>query len=72
MSIGDKTLKKKDLKAEKMREVSSPAKVFQSRASKPSAVEAIATADATDAGETQALANELKAKMNELLAALKK
>ncbi len=33
-------------------------------------VAAIATADATDAGETQALANENKAKINELLAAM--
>ena len=34
-------------------------------------VDAITTSDATDAGETQALANELKAKLNELLAAMK-
>jgi len=34
-------------------------------------VEAIATADASDATTTQALANECKAKINEILAALK-
>jgi len=51
---------------------SSPAKVYQSRASKPSAVEAISTIDAIDAATTMALCNELKAKMNELLEALKK
>lgn len=64
--------KPKRMKANEANQVSSPAKVFHSRASKPSAVDAIATADATDPAETMALANELKAKMNELLAALKK
>jgi len=34
-------------------------------------VEAIATADASDPTTTQALANECKAKINEILAALK-
>ena len=64
--------KPKKNKPTEMNQVSSPAKVFHSRASKPSAVAAVETADATDAGETQDLANELKAKMNELIAALKK
>lgn len=71
MAQGSKSLKK-PIKPDQVKETSSPAKVFQSRASKPSGVAAIATADATDAAETQALANELKAKMNELLAAVKK
>ena len=57
---------------EAMNKVSSPAKVYHSRASKPSAVAAISTVDAVDAATTLALANELKAKMNELLLALKK
>jgi hypothetical protein len=65
MSIGDKTLKKKDLKPSKVRQTSSPAKVFQSRASKPSGVSAIAdTATAT--------LQEVGDKLNELLEALKK
>lgn len=60
------------LKGDQLKKVSSPGKVFQSRASKPSGVAEVSTADATDAAETLALANELKAKLNELLAALKK
>lgn len=64
--------KPKRMKANEANQVSSPAKVFHSRASKPSGVAAVATADATDPAETMALANELKAKMNELLSALKK
>ena len=62
-------------------QTSSPAKVFQSRASKPSGVAAQAQADALNAGETYNeaaaqsaadLANANKAKIDELLAALKK
>ena len=72
MSIGSKgSLRKQDLKAEELRKVSSPGRVAATKADKPSSVDAVATADATDPAETQALVNELKAKMNELLAALK-
>lgn len=59
------------LKPSQLKEVSSPKLVYESRAGKPADVAAIATADATDAATTQAMANELKAKMNELLATLK-
>lgn len=73
MSIGNKgSLDKASLKPEKLKQVSSPARIASSKADKPSAVEAVATADATDPAETQALVNELKAKMNEMLAALQK
>ena len=64
--------KPKKNKPSDMNQVSSPAKVFHSRASKPSAVAAVTTADASDLASAQALANALKAKMNELLLALKK
>lgn len=73
MSVGDNSLKKR-VPAKGVKLVSSPAKVYASRASKPSAVAAIslADADATYGNEERDLINALKAKMNELLAALKK
>lgn len=40
-------------------------------ATKPTSVAAVATPDGTDAATTQTLANALKAKINELLTALK-
>lgn len=57
-----------------MNQVSSPGKVYHSRASKPSAVSAVvlADADATYGTEERDLINALKAKVNELLLALKK
>ena len=64
------TLKKKDLKPLKMREVSSPAKVYQSRASKPSGVTKLSAAAA--AGTDAALIDALNAKVDELIDALKK
>ena len=65
MSIGDKTLKKRDLKPNKIKQTSSPAKVYQSRASKPSGVSELAdTATAT--------LQEVGDKVNELIQALKK
>lgn len=70
MSVGDKTLKKRDLKPLKMRETSSPAKVYQSRASKPSGVEKLEAAAA--AGTDAALIDALNAKVDELIDALKK
>ena len=72
MSIGDSSLKKESLKPRKLRATSSPGKVAGSKSDKPVAVAAVTTADAVDATTTQDLVNELKAKMNELLAALKK
>ena len=55
-------------------QTSSPAKVYHSRAAKPSSVAAVTLADAdlTYGANEVALINGLKAKMNELLAALKK
>ena len=70
--MAQRAMKPRKMKPGQVEQTSSPAKVYHSRASKPSAVAAIATADASDASTTQALANELKAKMNELLLALKK
>lgn len=66
--------KPKRNKPTEMNQVSSPAKVFHSRASKPSAVSAVtlADADATYGTEERDLINALKAKVNELLLALKK
>lgn len=49
---------------------SSPAKVYQSRASKPSSVAALGAAAA--AGTDAALIDALNAKVDEMLAALKK
>lgn len=57
--------KPKRMKANEANQVSSPAKVFHSRASKPSAVAEIA-----DPGT--ATAEDVANKLNELLAALKK
>lgn len=61
-------------KPSEMNQVSSPGKVYHSRASKPSNVAAVSLADAdlTYSANEVALINGLKAKMNELLAALKK
>lgn len=57
--------KPKKMKPTQMNQVSSPAKVFLSRASKPSAVQPIATPASADA-------EDCALKINELLAALKK
>ena len=57
-------------KPEAMNQVSSPGKVYASRASKPSAVAALAAAGA--AGTDAALIDALNAKVDELLLALKK
>lgn len=62
----------KGLKGKQLRDVSSPGKVYKSRASKPLSISAVSTADGSDAATTQALANALKAKLNLLIAALKK
>lgn len=70
MSIGNDPASKRH-RAKDLRKASSPGKLT-SKAAKPSEVAAVATADATDLATTQALANELKAKMNELLASLKR
>lgn len=79
MSVGDKTLKKKDLKPLKVRETSSPAKVYQSRASKPSGEDALTLthessgdSDAADVAELNENVTDLKDKLNAVLAALKK
>lgn len=64
------TLKKKDLKPLNIRQTSSPAKVFQSRASKPSGVDKLAASAA--AGTDAALIDDLNAKVDELIDALKK
>ena len=69
MSIGNDPAAKKH-RAKNMRKVSSPGKIFQSRASKPSAVAELAAAGA--AGTDAALIDALNAKMDELIAALKK
>jgi len=69
MSIGNDPAAKKH-RAKDIRTTSSPAKVYHSRASKPSSVAAIAASAAT--GTDAALIDTLNAKMDELLAALKK
>jgi len=69
MSIGNDPAAKKH-KAKNMRQTSSPGKVYQSRASKPSSVAALAAAAA--AGTDAALIDALNAKVDELIAALKK
>ncbi len=62
------------IKPGQIEQVSSPGKVYFSRASKPSAVQPItlADADSTYSANETALINGLKAKVNELIAALKK
>lgn len=79
MSIGDDSLKKENLKAEKLRKVSSPGKLTN-KSDKPSGVDPVAQADTGNPGETYNeavvqsiadLANANKAKLNELIAALK-
>ena len=65
--------KPKRMKANEANQVSSPAKVFHSRASKPSAVEALgALTPAVDQSTTNDNIDALQAKLDELLAALKK
>jgi len=65
---------RKGLKGSELKQVSSPKKVFESRAGKPADLELLpaATADGTyDAGE-QAMLQDVYDKMNELIALLKK
>lgn len=69
MSIGSDPAAKKH-KAKDLRKASSPGKIYQSRASKPSGVaklEALAAA-----GTDAALIDALNAKIDELIEALKK
>lgn len=79
MSVGDSSLKQRNNRAKDMKKVSSPAKVYQSRASKPSAVEAVTLtnetggdSDAADVAELNENVTDLKDKLNALIAALKK
>lgn len=60
----------KGLKGEQLKKVSSPGKVYQSRASKPSGVAKLEAAAA--AGTDSALIDALNAKVDELIDALKK
>lgn len=69
MSIGNDKAAKKH-KAQDIRKTSSPGKVYQSRASKPSAVAKLEAAAA--AGTDAALIDALNAKVDELIEALKK
>jgi len=69
MSQGSKSLKA-PIKPDHVKENSSPAKIYASRASKPSGVAALAAAAA--AGTDAALIDALNAKMDELIASLKK
>jgi hypothetical protein len=69
MSIGNDPAAKKH-RAKHIRQTSSPAKVYHSRASKPSSVAALAAAGA--AGTDAVLIDALNAKVDELIAALKK
>jgi hypothetical protein len=69
MSIGNDKAAKKH-RAKNIRETSSPGKIYQSRASKPSGVAALAAAGA--AGTDAALIDAMAAKIDEMLAALKK
>lgn len=69
MAQGSKSLKA-PIKPDHVKETSSPAKVFQSRASKPSGVALLASAAA--AGTDAALIDAMAAKLDELIASLKK
>jgi len=69
MALGSDPAGKKH-KAKNIRKTSSPAKVYQSRASKPSAVAKLNAAAA--AGTDAALIDALNAKMDELIDALLK
>jgi len=82
MSIGNDPGAKKH-QAKNIRKTSSPGKVYQSRASKPSAVDAIGSTtdltgvdgtgnNAADLVTTEARLDALEAKLDELIAALKK
>lgn len=66
--------KPKRMPASGIVKTSSPGKVYQSRASKPSGVAAMTNpvADLTYSANEVTLLNDLKAKVNELIAALKK
>ena len=68
-----KAMKPKKNKPSEVQKTSSPGKVYHSRASKPSGVAALgALVDATNQTETNTNLNLLQAKLDELLAALKK
>ncbi len=73
MAQGDKSSKQR-LAGGKNKLTSSPNKVYASRASKPSGVAKVTLADAdgTYSQNEQDLINALKAKVNELIDALKK
>lgn len=82
MALGNDPAAKKH-RAKDVRKTSSPAKVYQSRASKPSAVAAIGTTsdltgvdgtanNAADLATTEARLDVIEAKMDELILALKK
>jgi len=82
MAVGDNSLKKR-VPAKGVKLTSSPAKVYASRASKPSGVAAMSPSanlvgvDGTGSNAaplvgTEARLDALEAKMNELIAALKK
>lgn len=69
MSIGNDPAAKKH-RAKDVRKTSSPAKVYHSRAAKPSSVDKLEAASA--AGTDAALIDALNAKVDELIDALKK
>ena len=72
--MAQRAMKPRKNKPSHVEQTSSPAKVYHSRASKPSAVAKVtlADADATYGTEERDLINALKAKVNELIDALKK
>jgi hypothetical protein len=85
MAMGNDPAVKKRHQAKNPRQASSPNKVYQSRASKPSGVAAMSipanmtgtdgsggAGDAAPLAATESRLDNLEAKVNELLAALKK
>lgn len=72
--MAQRAMKPRKVKPGQVEQTSSPAKVYHSRAAKPSSVAAVSLADAdlTYSANERDLINGLKAKMNELLIALKK